>query len=176
MIAILRGAVAVIAGLVVALILVIAVEAFSEVVHPRPPDFQNTMEETCAHVERYPVWVLAVVIPMWAGIAFASRWLAGRLRNRISALFVGILLFGAAAFNVSMPPYPKVVQDADFARDPLRDLAERSFIDPSNKPGRGSDRYASRVTIALHPQICQPSRWASPRRGSTHPTPRAGQT
>jgi hypothetical protein len=103
---VLRPIGAIIAGMLVAFVLVIAVELFSAVVHPLPPDFGHTEAEMCQHVERYPAWVLAVVVPMWAGAALAGTWVAGRLGNRASALVVGVLLFAAVAFNLSMLPYP----------------------------------------------------------------------
>jgi hypothetical protein len=101
-----RGIAAIIAGMIVAFILVVAVEFFSAVVHPVPPDFGGTMEEMCQHVARYPQWVLAVVVAAWAGTAFASTWISGRLGNRICALLIGLLLLAAVIFNVSMLPYP----------------------------------------------------------------------
>jgi hypothetical protein len=97
---------AIIAGMIVALVVVVAVELFSAAVHPVPPDFQGTMEEMCLHVERYPTWVLALVVPAWAGAAFAGTWIAGRIGNRTCALCVGLLLIAAVVFNVSMLPYP----------------------------------------------------------------------
>lgn len=96
----------IVAALLVALILVIAVEGFSAVVHPLPPDFGGTAEEMCQHVERYPAWVLAVVVPAWAGTALISTWIAGHLGNLGAAIFVGMLLLAAVAFNVAMLPYP----------------------------------------------------------------------
>lgn len=96
----------IVAAILVALILLVAVELFSAVVHPLPPDFGGTKEEMCAHVERYPNWVLAAVVPAWAGTAFASTWTAGRLGNLGSALVVGALLMAASIFNISMLPYP----------------------------------------------------------------------
>jgi hypothetical protein len=92
--------------MLVAFALVVAVELFSAVVHPLPPDFNGTTEEMCQHVERYPNWVLAVVVPAWAGTAFASTWIAGRLGNRGCTVFVGLLLLTGVIFNVSMLPYP----------------------------------------------------------------------
>jgi hypothetical protein len=101
-----RGIGAIVAGLLVAFGLVVAVELFSAVVHPLPADFDGTMEEMCAHVARYPHWVLAVVVPLWGGTALAGTWIAGRLGNVWCALFVGLLLLAAAVFNISMLPYP----------------------------------------------------------------------
>jgi hypothetical protein len=64
------------------------------------------MEEMCLHVERYPQWVLALVVPIWGGIAFVSTWISGRLGNRFCALFIGLLLLAAVIFNLSELPYP----------------------------------------------------------------------
>jgi hypothetical protein len=95
---------AIVAAAVLALVLVIAVEMFSNVVHPLPPDC--TMEEMCAHVARYPHWVLGVVVLLWGGTAFISTWVAARLGNRGCGVFIGLLLLAAVAQNVSMLPYP----------------------------------------------------------------------
>jgi hypothetical protein len=102
-------------GIVVALVLLIAVEAFSAVVHPLPPDFAGTEEEMCAHVARYPQWVLAVVVPAWAFTAFAATWTARRLSLPLlgsglwtldAGLLIALLLAAAVVCNVSMLPYP----------------------------------------------------------------------
>jgi hypothetical protein len=103
---VLRCMAAIIAGMIVALAVVVAVELFSAAVHPVPPDFTGTMEEMCLHVERIPTWVLALVVPAWAGAAFAGTWIAGRIGNRTCALCVGLLLIAAVVFNVAKLPYP----------------------------------------------------------------------
>src|SRR5207249_635758 len=103
---VLRGIAAVIAGLIVALVFVVAVELFGSVVHPLPADFGGTTEEMCEHVSRYPHWVLAVVVLAWGATAFVGTWTAGRIGNRRSALVTGLLLLAAVVFNVSMLPYP----------------------------------------------------------------------
>lgn len=95
-----------VAGILLAFVLVVAVEGFSAVVHPFPPDFGGTTEEVCRHVERYPAWVLAAVVPLWAGTALASTWLAARWGGRGCGLFVGLLIFLALASNLAMLPYP----------------------------------------------------------------------
>jgi hypothetical protein len=59
----------------------------------------------CQHVARYPHWILAVAGLMWGFIALASTWVAGRLGNRGSAIFIGLLLLVAVLFNISMLPY-----------------------------------------------------------------------
>lgn len=104
--AFLRTLAAVIAGLLVLFVLVVAVELFSAVIHPLPEDFAGTTEEMCQHVERYPQWVLAVVVPAWAVAAFVSTWTARRIGNVYSSAIVGLLLLAALVFNISMLPYP----------------------------------------------------------------------
>jgi hypothetical protein len=101
-----RSFVAIVAGVLAAFVLVVAVELFSAVVHPVPPDFGGTMEEMCEHVARYPTWVLALAVPAWGLAAFVSTWTANKIGNRGSAIFVGLLLLAAVVFNISKLPYP----------------------------------------------------------------------
>lgn len=108
-----RVVVAILAGIMTSFVLVVAVEVFSSVVHPLPADFDGTTDAMCEHVANYPQWVLAVVVPLWGLTAFAGTWVAGRMGNRGSALFLGVLLLAAVLFNLSMLPYPlwfKLVQ------------------------------------------------------------------
>lgn len=119
----LRTLAAILVALFVAFILVVAVEFFSAVVHPLPQDFGGTMEETCRHVENYPAWVLAVVVPAWALIALISVFAARRIGNHYSAAFVGLLLLTAVAFNVSMLPYPTWFKIIILAAVPVAILA-----------------------------------------------------
>lgn len=95
-----------VAGVFVAFLLVVAVELFSNVVHPFPEDFGGTPEEVCRHVERYPPWVLALVVPAWAFAAFAGSWTAKRIGNVYSFAIVSLLLLAALVLNISMLPYP----------------------------------------------------------------------
>jgi hypothetical protein len=119
MLTFLRSVGAILTGMIVAMILLIAVELFSSVVHPLPADFDNTQEAMCKHVERYPAWVLAVVVPLWAVTAFLATWIAGKLANRASALIVGALLVAAVALNVAMLPYPMWFKVVDLIAIPL---------------------------------------------------------
>ena len=115
----LRTLAAILAGLLVLFIVVVAVELFSAVVHPLPEDFGGTTEEMCRHVERYPQWVLAVVVPVWAGAALASTWTARRIGNLFSAAIVGLLLLAALVFNISMLPYPTWFKIANLLAIPI---------------------------------------------------------
>ena len=95
------------AGLAATFLLVIAIEAFGLAVHPFPEDFQGSHEEICAHVARYPAWVLAVVIGLWALAAGTGTLVARAVGgNRIAPCIVGALIVAALALNLSMLPYP----------------------------------------------------------------------
>jgi hypothetical protein len=102
----LRTIAGVLIGLVVAFALVNAVELFGSMVHPLPEDFENTMDEMCRHVERYPQWVLAVVVAAWAVAALVSTSTAQYIGNLYSAAIVGLILLAALVVNISMLPYP----------------------------------------------------------------------
>ena len=94
------------AGWIAVFVLLIGVEFFSSIVHPFPPEFGGTPEEVCRHVERYPGWVLALVVPMWGGTAFAGSWIAGRWGNRFTSSLTALLLVFGVVVNVVMLPYP----------------------------------------------------------------------
>ena len=101
-----RAVCSVLARVALALVLVIAVELVSAVIHPVPPDFTGTMDEMCKHVERYPQWVLALVVAGWGGTTFASTWVTNRLGGRACGAFVGLILLAALVFNITKLPYP----------------------------------------------------------------------
>jgi hypothetical protein len=100
-----RAVCSILAGVALALVLVIAVELVSAVIHPVPPDFTGTMDEMCKHVERYPHWVLALVVVAWGGTTFASTWVTSRIGGRGCGAFVGLILLAAVVSNVAMLPY-----------------------------------------------------------------------
>lgn len=115
----LRTFVAIFAGLFLALALIVAVELFGAVVHPLPEGFEGTTEEMCRHVERFPAWVLAVVVPLWAFAAFVSAWSAQRIGNLFSSAVVGLLLLAALILNMSMLPYPIWFEIANLLAVPI---------------------------------------------------------
>ena len=96
-----RPLLAILAGMMVAFVLVVAVEMFSSVVHPFPPDFNGDIP---GHVRRYPRWVLAVVVPLWGATATAATWVASRLGNPVAGWVVTLLLAWALVF-------PGVIRD-----------------------------------------------------------------
>ena len=109
----------IIAGLALAFVLLIAVELASAVVHPLPPDFAGTQEEMCAHVARYPAWVLALVVPAWALTAFAATWTANRLGGPMEAPrgdYRRPLPHGRSPLQRLDAPLPDLVQDSQCCR------------------------------------------------------------
>ena len=109
-VSIFRSVGAVIAGLIVALILIIVVEGISAVFHPFPPGVDPNNYELCkAHVAQYPHWLLGVVVVLWGMIALVCSWLATRLgtgRHSAHGRVVGFLLFLPMIVNVATLPYP----------------------------------------------------------------------
>lgn len=109
--AIVRSVGSVIAGLIVALVLVIGVEGLSSILHPFPPGIDPNDFEACkAHVARYPAGVLVLLgVVLWGTTVFVSSWVATRLgtgRHLAHGLVVGAILLAAAVFNMAMLPYP----------------------------------------------------------------------
>ncbi len=110
-----RTLVAIVAGMALAFVLVVAVELFSAVVHPFPADFDGNIPE---HVRRYPNWVLGVAVAMWGATAGAATWTAARIGGRMPGIIVALLLAWALIFNLTQLPYVmwfKVVMPAAFA-------------------------------------------------------------
>ena len=114
-----RTLLAVVAGMALAFVLIVAVEMFSAVVHPFPPGFDpNAPGSVSAHVQRYPGWVLAVAGLMWGATAAAAAWVASRIGGRLAGAILTLLLAAALAFNLSMLPYVmwfKVAMPAAFS-------------------------------------------------------------
>ena len=109
--AVVRSVFAVLLGLVTAFVLVVGVEWFGSVVHPFPPGADPTDLATCiAHVAAFPEWVLGVVVGLWGVTSLVGAWVATRVgtaRHPMHGLFVGLILFAAAGFNMFMLPYPR---------------------------------------------------------------------
>ena len=96
----------VVAGIVVFFAVFMAVEGFSAIVHPYPPDFQGTHEEIVRQVETYPAWVLVVVIPMWMAMIYLTAWTAGKVGGIVSYAIISVLMTVALFCNLTMLPYP----------------------------------------------------------------------
>ena len=99
----LRTLFAVIAGIAIAFVLLVAVEWFSSIVHPIPADFKGTIPD---HVRQYPHWVLGVVVLAWGATALAAVWVASRFGNTLAGWIVALLLAWALVYNLTQLPYP----------------------------------------------------------------------
>jgi hypothetical protein len=97
-----RTLLAVIAGMALAFVLVVAVEVFSAVVHPFPADFDGDIPE---HVKRYPHWVLGIAVLAWGATAAAATWVSSRVGGLLAGAVVSLLLALALVFNLAMLPY-----------------------------------------------------------------------
>ena len=106
----------IVAGMGMALALVVAVEWFSSVVHPFPADFNGNMG---AHVRRYPHWVLGVVVLAWGATIAAATWVASRIGGRPAGIVVSLLLAWALTFNLTMLPYAMWFKVAMFGAFPI---------------------------------------------------------
>lgn len=128
--------VAVIAGLAAAFVLIVAVEGFSSVVHPFPAEFKGTNDEVCRHVENYPAWILAVVVPMWAGTAFTGSWVAQRIGGVYASGMIAVSLLAGLILNISMLPYPAWFEAACLIAVPASSLVamrKRGLQNPEAK-------------------------------------------
>jgi hypothetical protein len=130
--------VAVIAGLVAAFVLIVAVEVFSSLVHPFPAEFKGTSDEVCRHVENYPAWILAVVVPMWAGTAFVGSWVAQRIGGVYASAMIAVALLAGLILNISMLPYPTWFEVACLIAIPAASLVATKKRGHQNPAAKGT--------------------------------------
>jgi hypothetical protein len=99
-----------------AIVLVIAVEIFSEAVYPLPAELKENIPE---HVRRYPHWILGVAALLWAATIAAATWVATRVGNRIAGGIVALLLAWALTFNLTKLPYTMWFKVVMFSAFPI---------------------------------------------------------
>ena len=137
---------AIIAGLIVAMVLIIAVEFVTIFFHPFPDGADTTDHEVVeAHVEQFPHWVLAIAVVGWGVTTFVSAWTATRLgaaRHPAHGIALGSLLLVAAAFNMFMLPYPVWFELANLLILPLAIFGAVKF-------GRAPQQHQSVVETEL---------------------------
>lgn len=86
--------------------LLIGVEMYSAVVHPFPPGFESNSQAIEHHIQNYPVWVLATIIPLWGLIAYTGTWVAIKLGTWGSGYAIAVLMVIALLCCLTMFPYP----------------------------------------------------------------------
>jgi hypothetical protein len=105
---ILRRIGAVIAGMIVAFLLVAGAEAIAHIIYPPPPGMNNqNMTEVKAYIATLPLSAMLVVLTGWLIATFVATWLAARIAGTpIPAYIVGALLLCAGIANAFMIPQP----------------------------------------------------------------------
>ena len=136
----LRTLAGILIGIIVTIVLVVAVEFLSSVVHPFPEDFGGSEEEVCQHVERCPHWVLAMAVAAWTIAAFAGAWTAQRLGNLCSFAVVSLLVLAALVMNLSMLPYPIWFKIATLLAIPIAMAAGGRLATRNKTEGAGGSK------------------------------------
>jgi hypothetical protein len=105
----LRRALAVLAGVGVAIGIVFAVEAINARIYPLPPgtDYSDP-EQMRAVMTRLPRAALVIVLLGWGLATVVGAWIAARVAGRRQgpAWTVGVVLLAAAVFNLLELPHP----------------------------------------------------------------------
>ena len=107
---IVRSVLAVIAGLVAAMFLIVGTEAVWAVVYPPAPGVDLHDREACkAHIAQLPADAFVIAAAGWGLAVLAGSWVATRLgagRHPAHGYVVGLILSAAALMNMLMLPYP----------------------------------------------------------------------
>lgn len=105
-----RNVLAVLAGVVVAVILIALVEAVGHLVYPLPEGIDpNDSESLKAAMSRIPAGAMAFVLFAWAVGTLAGGWVATRIAAKgtvLHAMIVGVILMAVGALNMLMIPHP----------------------------------------------------------------------
>jgi hypothetical protein len=113
---ILRSIGAVIAGLIVAFLLVFASEGISHKVFPPPPGMNDRdMVQIKAFVATLPLSALLIVLTGWLIATFAAAWVATKIaRGPIAGFIAGALLLAVGIANAFIIPQPLWFSIASF--------------------------------------------------------------
>ena len=113
---ILRRIAAVIAGMIVAVLIVLASEGIGHKIYPPPPGTDmHDMANVKAFVATLPLSVLLIVLTGWLIATFAGTWLAARIAGTpIPGYVVGALLLCGGIANAFMIPQPVWFSVASF--------------------------------------------------------------
>ena len=113
---IVRSIGAVVAGLIVAFLLVFGAEGIAHKVYPPPPGTNmQDMTQVKAFVATLPLSVLLIVLTGWLIATFVGTWLAAKIAlSPIAGYVVGALLLCAGIANAFMIPQPAWFSIASF--------------------------------------------------------------
>jgi len=105
-----RAILGVVVGLVVAFVIVFALEAISHQIYPPPAGFDPSNPEAVRDLaSRLPAGAFAFVLAGWVLGAALGAWAAVRVGGRMAlwpGLVVGVLVLAASGYNVWTIPHP----------------------------------------------------------------------
>lgn len=105
-----RKILAVLAGILAAVVIVFVIEFISSMVYPPPPGMDmSDMEAMKAHVQTLPTGAFIFVLAAWTIAAFVGGLVAGKIAKSNEVLFawiVGGVLLIASIANLVMIPHP----------------------------------------------------------------------
>ncbi len=105
-----RSVLAVLAGAIVAGLLIAAVESVSSAIYPLPPGIDlHDHEAMRRHIDQLPIGAFLFVLGAWAIGSFGGSWVAARLAGRariVHGLVVGALFLLAGVLNMLLIPHP----------------------------------------------------------------------
>ena len=106
----LRSILAVVVGVILAGVVVLAVESIGHIVYPPPADLDASNPEALkAYVAHAPIGVLLFVLLAWAAGSFVGGWSAARIARRapsFHAMIVGSLVLLSGIATMLMIPHP----------------------------------------------------------------------
>jgi predicted MFS family arabinose efflux permease len=148
MMAIGRSVLAVLAGIVVAMILMVAVEMLSSHLFPLPPGVDlHSHESIRQHIDQLPIGAFLLVLIAWSVGSFAGSWVAARLAGRarlIHGLVIGAFFLAASIMNMLMIPHPLWMEIASIVA-----LAGFSYLGARLAAGRGPQTPSQRLAPSV---------------------------
>jgi hypothetical protein len=113
---VLRSIGAVIAGMIVAFLLVFASEGISHKIFPPPPGMNmSDMVQVKAFVSTLPLSALLIVLTGWLIATFVAAWVATKIaRGPIAGFILGALLLAVGIANAFIIPQPLWFSIASF--------------------------------------------------------------
>jgi hypothetical protein len=108
-----RTILGILAGMAVAIVLVMAGDAASAALYPHPPGLDlKQPDQLAAYIAAAPASAMVVMVAGWTLAAFAGGWVAARIarsHRTFAGLMVGALVLAGVIANAMMIPHPLVM-------------------------------------------------------------------
>ncbi len=105
-----RGVLAVIAGIVLAMLMVAVIESIGHAVYPPPESLDFTKpDQVREYIEKLPLGAFLFVLTGWIGGTFCGGLVAawiGRTKPMVFSMIVGAFVLAATIANLTMIPHP----------------------------------------------------------------------